>query len=290
MKLRFVWIWNPEDQKLVSKGKIVLTLKQEYLKEAQQEFKKLKRFQEENNVFREIDGRFDIHYKDRSLDQNRLLFALCNIIANEINHKKVTDNQTFYKSHMIYKEIEEFTAPVYQGALTGEKIKKPLKECNTVEFSNAIEYAFEWLGENGIEVTAPGQIKNYWMRWQEHLSKKKIISKESLNIKEYRQSTNICEACLKYDPSGQVAHIRSRGAGGEDVGSNLLYLCHLCHIIIQHQKGWEKFKSLFPHLKFKIDSALEITRDLFPEKKESENKTKEDILAIFEGEEIEINK
>lgn len=60
-----------------------------------------------------------------------------------------------------------------------------------------------------------------------------------------------CEGCGKVstkDNPNQAAHIRSRGAHGDDVEENLLSLCANCHIF-QHAYGWKKFLAEKPFLR-----------------------------------------
>ncbi len=55
-------------------------------------------------------------------------------------------------------------------------------------------------------------------------------------FKEIR--ADYCEACGK--TPCDVAHIRSRGAGGGNQKWNLMPLCRSCHAT-QHNLGWKKF-------------------------------------------------
>jgi 5-methylcytosine-specific restriction endonuclease McrA len=62
---------------------------------------------------------------------------------------------------------------------------------------------------------------------------KRIVNREVLDqVKRLR-----CAGCAKYPPS-DPAHIRSVGAGGDDVWDNLLPLCRECHNL-QHSAGWK---------------------------------------------------
>jgi hypothetical protein len=78
----------------------------------------------------------------------------------------------------------------------------------------------------------------------------------------------ICEACYRWIPEHEVGgkmlktrphEIRSRGAGGEELPANQLQLCLDCHRIY-HQRGPVSFTRRFPHLKKRIESALERRR------------------------------
>jgi len=55
-----------------------------------------------------------------------------------------------------------------------------------------------------------------------------------------------CAACGRAGGS-DPAHIRSRGAGGDDVENNLIALCRPCHTK-SHALGWKGFCDLFPRM------------------------------------------
>lgn len=63
-----------------------------------------------------------------------------------------------------------------------------------------------------------------------------------------------CAACGSPPPS-DPAHVRSRGAGGDD--SQVIPLCRRCHIR-QHARGW---RALEAEHGFRVAEALEAIRD-----------------------------
>lgn len=63
-----------------------------------------------------------------------------------------------------------------------------------------------------------------------------------------------CYACNKpstKDSPNQAAHVRSRGASGDDTEDNLLSLCLWCHHF-QHTKGWRAFLEKYPFLRQRL--------------------------------------
>lgn len=49
-----------------------------------------------------------------------------------------------------------------------------------------------------------------------------------------RMKKEYCEYCYRYtrldgQNIGHVHHIKSKGSGGDDIESNLIYLCYECH-------------------------------------------------------------
>lgn len=59
-----------------------------------------------------------------------------------------------------------------------------------------------------------------------------------------------CVSCGKKpcDP----AHIKSRGAGGDDLPWNTMPLCRGCHVL-QHTIGWRAFSDYSPRIKAHLD-------------------------------------
>jgi hypothetical protein len=77
---------------------------------------------------------------------------------------------------------------------------------------------------------------------------KRIVDQEVLEF--FRSSP--CEACGR-PPRSDPAHIRSRGAGGDDTYENIISLCRLDHCR-QHKIGWVKFSKL----NYSVERALRL--------------------------------
>lgn len=59
-----------------------------------------------------------------------------------------------------------------------------------------------------------------------------------------------CLACG--DSPSDVAHIRSKGAGGKSADCDVIPLCRIHHIT-QHAHGWKKFFSMHPNVQSEIE-------------------------------------
>jgi len=74
---------------------------------------------------------------------------------------------------------------------------------------------------------------------KKHTIRLKGKAMEQLRRECYIRDTGICKSCG--NPTswerGHMAHIRSRGAGGEDILSNVLWKCMECHLGLEHGKG-----------------------------------------------------
>ena len=137
---------------------------------------------------------------------------------------------------------------------------------NTKEMVVWIARIFNRLAYNGVGVTNPGEIQNYWHQFKEYVNENKITIHDSiLTQAEYKALNPICEGCGEYiaDGSGELAHIRAIGMGGDrtkepkrNYSSNWLHLCRECHGDIWHGKGAYEFLKLFKHLTYKVNTAL----------------------------------
>jgi len=65
---------------------------------------------------------------------------------------------------------------------------------------------------------------------------------EELRMEVFHRDQGRCQMCGRYASweSGHLAHIKSRGAGGDDVPENCRWLCFDCHIGVEHGVRWHK--------------------------------------------------
>lgn len=74
-----------------------------------------------------------------------------------------------------------------------------------------------------------------------------------------------CVAC-KQEPQSDPAHIKGRGAHGDDVPSNLLALGRACHTA-QHYGGWSYLVDKYPWVEKELNRKGWFFEDLFGIKK-----------------------
>ena len=89
--------------------------------------------------------------------------------------------------------------------------------------------------------------------------KTKPIRLTGAAYKEFRREVwlragGLCERCKEPAPRynsngefdlhtcGHVSHIKSRGAGGQDILSNVRWYCWKCHLVDTHGPKWSKRK------------------------------------------------
>ncbi len=79
--------------------------------------------------------------------------------------------------------------------------------------------------------------------------------KQAKMIEDYRKDHPLCEACKVVKHADAVHHIRTRGAGGDNVPENLLSLCAEHHGEV-HAMGLRRFITTHPDLADKVQKAM----------------------------------
>ncbi len=79
-------------------------------------------------------------------------------------------------------------------------------------------------------------------------------AKTAFRREVFEHFRGICQGCGRYVPlkgidgnvdifsCGHVCHIKSVGAGGHDILSNVLWKCFSCHIVKEHGPKWSTLK------------------------------------------------
>lgn len=313
--IKFIGNWSKDWQKQIPKGYLLIKPKETYHKKIAIVLNKLDQMQQKKEELKDIDITIEVHYKKRTLDQNNLMWALYEIESNELNAGMKGSKEHMFTSQELYdNDIKDYAPKIeirvkhydYKNRISflksqyriekediikdeSGKIKYHLftaiitsSNFTTKQMAEWVDMIFNRMALNGVTVTNPGEIHSYWVKWKQSLNDNKIILHDDiLTESEYRTLNPMCEACSKFiaDGSGQISHIKSRGSGGQDYASNLLHLCNECHIETQHAKGFEHFLKVYPHLTYKVSTALR--RD-YPT---TEDKTTVDnIKDIFKGE------
>lgn len=245
---------SPEDL-MTRKGIIALKMKPEEKKLFLHWVESLK--QEEEFPSPEIEVEFRLKGKSRTLSQNSLYWALVNVLAQEVYMENGWEE-------VIHEEMLEMYAPRIVSKLHKTSIPKRSKDMDTAEFTRLIEGVFYEINQHGVSMTEPADLDQYWKNYAKIRFKGGVDHgyRDEETLEEYRQRVNFCEACRKYlrpgsfGYDGHLAHIVSRGSGGEDDTANVFHLCAEHHLYVQHQKGWGEFLKRFPHLKPKYDIAV----------------------------------
>ena len=284
MKVNFLANWYKDIQTNIPRGILALKINEKDIQKVAIILKKLNEYQHTKNILKDLEISLDVNYKKRSLDQNKLMFALYAVLANEFNGDHIGEHALtpvqLYEQDLINfglrmeLKVPEQNVNIVKSLYRIVEEEKPLKDgmiylkviitsshFNTKQMTQWIEMLFNRLAEMGLTFENSAKIKDYWDKWQNRKNKEKIkIDNDKNTIQEYKNSHINCEACSRFIGGdmelGNLAHIKSVGSGGKNKATNFLHLCGNCHIEIQHQKGWTFFCSKYPHLKNKIENAL----------------------------------
>ena len=208
--------------------------------------------------------------KKRTLGQNKLYWALVNVLAFE------TYQQNGWAEY-VHEELLSLYAPQITSKFTGKEVSKRSRHMTTVEFSLLIEGVFCELTSMGLEINTGEKIRQYWIEWRNWRGKQGVdpLSTTYRDRDEYIHRIPFCEATLRYlwgtDEKGgeahlgSIMHIVSKGSGGADepwnwlhIGGEPLELMHETadpHIGEQHKHGWGSFIERYPHLLPKVQAA-----------------------------------
>lgn len=305
--------WSEDWQKEIPKG-IFGTKPDEVFKKPLGKFlNKLTEWQKKKGELIELKFTVDVHYKKRTIEQNNLLFALYTVEANELNAGMKGNRKQMVSVYELYEEDLKKHAriiPVILDPLQAMYIRREYKivkeeqsadgkiilylmvstsKMTTVEMAEWIDMVFNRIASMGCTVTNPAQIQDYWVQWRRFLNDSQVVLHEQpMTEAEYKALNPICEAhgsdCYLANGGGSLFHINAVGMGGnaeasKGFPSNWLHTCDTAHML-WHNNGIENFLKLFPHLAYKINTAMK--RDYEPEEKTEEEKTTEQGLLLFQ--------
>jgi hypothetical protein len=258
----------------------------------------------------DIEVTLDIHYRKRTLDQNALMWALYEVMANELNGDMVGDAQSEISAEDLYRDDMMERAPTvaiviqskylndlktldvsWRRALPIEgtdmvtaEVVRTSSKWNTVEMSRHIEGMFNRISTMGVNIRQSADISHYWHQFKQHVNDEDItLFDGKLTAEQYREATPICEGCGDFigvtqaapRGSGHLHHIKTRGAGGQqperDWPGEWLMLCPECHgVWDQADGGVQAFITLAPHCAAKINRALASVADVVEERRKKD--------------------
>ncbi len=197
-------------------------------------------------------------YKAKTLDQLKLLFSLCGIMALEQDGKRSKDLVEGYYHGLLQWYAPRVEAKLPDGRRT--ETYKTASEMTTVELSRVIEGGFRELSLMGVHLGESQEIRNYYIEWRTWRGRLRRDGLEETyeSLQDYKDRVPFCEATLQSLGAGKghLAHIVSKGAGGaSDETWNYLHLSGAVHIHLQHTKGWVELLERYPHLIGKVNIA-----------------------------------
>ena len=184
------------------------------------------------------------YYRKASANQWRLLMIMVHRLAG----KQGVDYKQIYagiRYQYFAKEYDE----------DGHGVPKSSDTLTTRELHQAIEGAVIECAENGVDVA---DIYVLWSNWRNTRKGGDPLKDDYKDEADYVRRHPVCEACgrgLAKDPKeGQLAHIDPN----DDALSKRFRFCTECHMMTQHQKGWEVLIGKYPHIAGKVKAAKEV--------------------------------
>lgn len=210
---------------------------------------------------------------NKTYDQVKTVFALCSLLYQVNYGKKPNDEQ---RRQMYESLLWDFADKEPDIRHPERLVPIHLSRMSVTQASRFINDIFNLIIENcdldDIQMT---QVKELFETFKEHSSHGRYnpcdFNKDGqlYTVEEWCKVNNVSMA------SGvggdlEIAHIISKGAREDlrDCVWNFLRLTHEEHIGIQHQKGWQAFLEMFPHLKPRVKKAYDLAGEPYPFKDE----------------------
>lgn len=301
MKLAFISKWSEYWQKdfKLPKGFLVIRPEDRYYETVGKALRKLTKRQKREDKLFDLDITIDIHYKKRTLSMNNLMWALYEIEAHELNGgmsgakdqmitaQRLYEQDVYEYAPVLSARIKEEMLPVLSREYNWYKIKQKDEKTGTVfidvyissshmttkEHAKWIDRQFNRISYMGVSLDSGADLKDYWFKYREKLNSDKIILYDDIvNKKQYKELQPLCEASGDdlSNGGGEIAHINAIGMGGKEeveknYSSNWLHLRTDIHREIIHGQGWEEFVKIYPHLSYKVKTALQREYKPLPE-------------------------
>ncbi len=193
------------------------------------------------NPLQEIEVTLDYHYGKRTIDQNKLLWSINQIEADEMNagiagdkSQMVTAEDIYYQDGYDYNphytiecryeelilvrqkyytrttRVKAFESLMYEEWIEAgvKKIRleavERTSELDKLRMSKRIEMCFNRMAVNGIPITNSGDILKYLSEHRQYMNDNAVILDDDvMNQDEYKALHPICEGCLtKYVGDG----------------------------------------------------------------------------------------
>jgi hypothetical protein len=248
-------------------GYLSIKIGERYIDSVRTALRRLREYEDKKGP-RNINLTIEIAYRARSLDQNALMWALLEVIANEHNAGVEDHAEPMRDSDFFYRLFLFRFAPREIRVNRDEpEIPRTSSTFDTREMADFINRIFDELAEMDIGVSDPGAIGAYWQKWKRGLSDTGVILHgHEMPVDQYRHLVKQCEACGRAvwheDVGSSVAHIKAIGMGGPRSGivrgSEVMHLCDPDHALYDNGKGREHFLETYPHLEYKIKRGLRL--------------------------------
>lgn len=195
----------------------------------------------------------DAQFQKRSFKQLATVWVLVTVIFESMEGRKPTESERYD----LYLDLLEEYADKVPSKITGELRSVRISESNTMaaaRFIDGLLYHLATYCELKTDLQADVRKVLYeWELWR---------GKQNEDINDYRTLNDLKERVKYSEASGkspvEYHHIVSRGAAPQfiDCAWNILALTHEEHMFF-HKYGWNTFLDKYPHLRGRVEKAIE---------------------------------
>ena len=224
--------------------------------------KKTEREEKLGNMYLDIE--LDLQEKARTYSQLKTAWKLVECIYVSQNMEKPTEEEKYD----MYLDLLEVYADKVENTINGEKRPVRLSDGNTASVARFIEGLMYHLSLYAdLDFNAQSDVVRLLKEWEafrsglekDPLDYSDIGCTVLLTEKEWREKKKFSDASGKGGYL-ELAHIVSKGSdeSARDKAWNWLCLTREEHAL-QHEKGWEEFLRIYPHLKGRVYRARRLT-------------------------------
>lgn len=232
----------------------------------------------ENRSKREIllKCEIDAQYQKRSFKQLASVWVLVSAIFESMENRKPTEDERYD----LYLDLLDMYADKTPSKLTGKLRDVHISESNTMAAARFIDGLMYHLAtqcqlSNDLQADVR-KILYEWEIWR---------GKQTDDINDYRSIEELKQKVVYSEASGRTPveyhHIVSRGADAAAINEawNILAITKEEHREF-HDYGWNYFFNKYPHLKGRVEKAIEKAKHLpIPEYQQTEKTEELQILA-----------
>jgi len=231
-------------------------------------FEKKRQWEEYNKKEFYLLIEFNLEHQKRTFKQNSTVWKLVEAIWLSMEKDPPTEEEKY----SLYLDLLDAYADKVKNKITGELRPVHISESNSIEGARFIDGLLYHLTTvvGGLEYNVQSTVIDVLYEWEKWRGGLEIDPTDYSDLEcsnllteaEWRERHRVSEA------SGQGGtiercHIVSRGADTADIEKswNWLALTHEEHRM-QHQRGWDEFLRIYPHLKGRVDRARRLAQKL----------------------------
>lgn len=195
----------------------------------------------------------DAQFQKRSFKQLAAVWTLVTVIFESMEERKPTEQERYD----LYLDLLEEYADKVPSKVSGKLRPVHISESNTMAAARFIDgLLFHLATECELKTDLQAEVRDVLYQWEIWRGKQDTDINSERSIAEMKKRVVYSEASGKSPV--EYHHIVSRGADVKaiDCAWNILALTHEEHMFY-HEKGWSAFLDRFPHLRGRVEKAIE---------------------------------